>query len=93
MTGKGMRTPVRVRREGSRAAEERLQREVVRQWKDRGAGNPPLCVSLEDDIVWLAAVEQLIAWGDMEAAALVKWLPGNALAFPPAPVVKEGDGA
>ena len=52
------------------AAERRLHHEVVRCWKDFGAGHPPEEMSLQDDRCWDAAARRLRAWGDGEAADL-----------------------
>ncbi len=54
------------------AARERLHDEVVRCWKDFGAGNPPWEISLQDDRCWDAAVRRLRAWEDHQAADLWK---------------------
>ena len=57
-------------RDAKVAAERRLHREVVRCWKDFGAGHPPEEMSLQDDRCWDAAARRLRAWGDDEAAEL-----------------------
>ncbi|MXX88624.1 MAG: hypothetical protein F4213_10320 [Boseongicola sp. SB0677_bin_26] len=60
----------KARRDARLAAERRLHHEVVRCWKDFGAGHPPGEMSLQDDRCWDAAARRLRAWGDDEAADL-----------------------
>ena len=60
----------KARRDAKVAAERRLHHEVVRCWKDFGAGHPPEEMSLLDDRCWDAAARRLRAWGDDEAADL-----------------------
>ncbi len=60
----------KARTEAKAAAEKRLHQEVVRCWKDFGAGNPPWEIPLQDDRCWDAAVRRLRAWSDHEAADL-----------------------
>lgn len=60
----------KARSDAKAAAERRLHHEVVRCWKDFGAGNPPWEIALQDDRCWDAAVRRLRAWSDHEAADL-----------------------
>lgn len=60
----------KARRDAKVAAERRLHHEVIRCWKDFGAGHPPEEISLQDDRCWDAAARRLRAWDDGEAADL-----------------------